>query len=109
MELEPEPEAADSLHSLRAELKGWVETGRKFIAETHELRSKLKAAETRIAELEAQLEATSERAQWDLDWRIEAETLTRKLDTRIARAVAILDDPEQSDDMKVKRALEALR
>jgi hypothetical protein len=68
----------------------------------------------RIAELEAKLETTSERAQWDLDWRIEAEALTRKLDDRIAQAVAELEFWQRAFSVEggsehVERALEALR
>jgi hypothetical protein len=68
----------------------------------------------RIAELEAKLETTMQRAQWDLDWRIEAEALTRKLDTRIAGARAELEQalrwaaPAGSVAAHISRALEAL-
>ncbi len=65
----------------------------------------LKAAKTRITELEAALIACSQCAQWDLDWRIEAEQLTRRLDESIDAAV---DRLRKGGDMAAGNALEIL-
>ncbi len=66
----------------------------------------LKQALARTAELEAQGQADCDEYR---DGVRAAQLAQQAAETRIARAVAILDDPEQSDDMKVVRAREALR
>jgi hypothetical protein len=104
----------EALESARAERDTALEKRHEAIQEQARLADGCNAALARIAELEAQLETTRERAQWDLDWRIEAEALTRNLDMSIARAVAELEkakrmSPGRWVEESIDAALEALR